>query len=584
MKLKRNKSFVFVLSSLSMLSSNLSADIFDPAVDGLIRNQQRQAELERITQPQRDVLLEEKQSQSQITLNQIEDQQCFPIKSILLEGEMSVRFRPFLDQALKNLDFQIGLCMGEARINLLMTTMQNLIIGDGYTTTRILVAPQNLSSGILKLTVIPGLLGQIKIDLKDETNTHAGRIQYAQNIFPLKTGDVLNLRALEQGLENLKRVPTVEADIEIVPAVAPNQSDVIVKWKQQMIPARVTLSIDDAGNRQTGKYQGNVTLSLDNPLFRSDLFYMTFGRNLADQQSITDQNGTTVDSGTNNYAIHYSIPYNNWLVSANVSRYKYDQAVAGVNNVYNYNGVSHNQDISLSKLLYRDATKKTTAMIKGWHRTSKSYIDDAELTIQRRDISGWQLDFSHRQYIQAAILDLGVGYRRGTGALNALRAPEEDFDEGTSRMEIWTADVNIQVPFKLDNQNFSYASSLHGQYNQTPLSAQDRISIGGRYTVRGFDGDLTLSADKGFFWRNDVALAFLPAHQFYFAIDGGRVGGQSAQWLLGKSLIGTAMGFRGQIRVGGTFYYDIFAGKPLKKPEYFQNFDTSYGFSTSYSF
>ncbi|OTG84118.1 hypothetical protein B9T31_13235 [Acinetobacter sp. ANC 4558] len=67
---------------------------------------------------------------------------------------------------------------GEQRINLLMSQTQNLMIGEGYTTTRILVAPQNLSSGKLELTVIPGLLGEIKIDLSDDIHTHAGRIQF----------------------------------------------------------------------------------------------------------------------------------------------------------------------------------------------------------------------------------------------------------------------------------------------------------------------------------------------------------------------------------------------------------------------
>ena len=185
---------------------------------------------------------------------------------------------------------------------------------------------------------------------------------------------------------------------------------------------------------------------------------------------------------------------------------------------------------------------------------------------------------------RSAVLDLGVGYKRGTGAFGSLAAPEEAFNEGTSRMKIWTLDANLQIPFKLGKEQFNYASTFHGQYNSTPLSVQDRISIGGRYTVRGFDGDLTLSADRGFYWRNDLGFAFLPSHQFYVALDAGHVAGQSAQWLLGKTLIGSAIGFRGQVKLGGTFYYDIFAAKPLKKPEYFQNFDINYGFSTSYTF
>lgn len=583
---RKNIELRIILLSLGgfVMSSAAFAETFNPAVDGLIRNQQRQAELEKIIQPERDVNLDVIQKKEAVKLTDIDDQNCFEIKTVQLNGEMSIKFEKYVQQALKELDFTAGLCMGEQRINLLMTKVQNIIIGQGYTTTRILAAPQNLSIGVLKLTVIPGRVREIKLDLSDEENTRAGRIQYAKNIFPIKKGDILNLRDLEQGLENLKRLPTAEADIQIVPADEQNQSDVIVKWKQRKIPVRVTLSADDAGSKQTGKYQGNITVSVDNPLFRSDLFYFTVGRNLADQTKITDQNGTTVESGSSNYALHYSMPYKNWLMSTNASRYQYDQAVAGINNVYNYHGESQTQDLGLTRLLYRDAKRKTSATLKGWHRQSKSFIDDAELTGQHSDVAGWQLNLDHREYIQAAVLDLSLGYKRGTGVLGSLPAPEEKLNEGTSRMKIWTLDANLQIPFQFDQQNFSYSSALHAQYNDTPLSMQDRLSIGGRYTVRGFDGDLTLAADRGFYWRNDLALSIFPAHQFYIALDAGHVDGQSAQWLLGQTLIGTAMGLRGQVQAGGNVYYDVFAGKPLQKPDNFQNYDMNYGFSVNYSF
>ena len=48
--------------------------------------------------------------------------------------------------------------------------------------------------------------------------------------------------------------------------------------------------------------------------------------------------------------------------------------------------------------------------------------------------------------------------------------------------------------------------------------------------------------------------------------------------------MGTAMGFRGQVQAGGSFYYDVFAGKPLQKPDYFQNYDMNYGLSVNYTF
>lgn len=91
--------------------------------------------------------------------------------------------------------------------------------------------------------------------------------------------DLLNLRDIEQALENFKRVPTAEADIEIVPAEAVGESDLVIKWKQAF-PLRLTLSANDGGSRTTGKYQGSVTVSADNPLGLNDLFYASFNHDL----------------------------------------------------------------------------------------------------------------------------------------------------------------------------------------------------------------------------------------------------------------------------------------------------------------
>ena len=72
------------------------AETFDPAIDGLIRNQQRQAELEKIIQPERDVNLEVVQKKEAIKLTDIEDQNCFEINTVQLNGEMSRHFEQYL--------------------------------------------------------------------------------------------------------------------------------------------------------------------------------------------------------------------------------------------------------------------------------------------------------------------------------------------------------------------------------------------------------------------------------------------------------------------------------------------------------
>ena len=400
----------------------------------------------------------------------------------------------------------------------------------------------------------------------------------------MKSGDILNLRKIEQGLENLKRVPTAEADIQIVPADAPNESDIVIKWAQRQVPVRVSLSVDDSGSDSTGKYQGSATVSLDNPLGLSDLFYFTYNHDLGGKDSYTDMDGREANSGTYGYNVHYSIPFKNWQFAINASENKYRQAVAGASQVYTYRGTNETLDANLSRLLYRDAHRKTSASVGVWSRKSRNFIDDAEIEVQRRATAGWKASLDHKEYVGDAIINANVTYKRGTGGRDALAAPEELFGEGTHRMKIITADLGVAYPFKLGKQNFSYSGSGRAQWNKTPLVANDQFSIGSRYTVRGFDENMTLMAERGWFVRNEVSWSYLPAHQVYLGADVGHVSGPSAKYLLGQTLAGTAIGLRGQFKVGGQLYYDVYAGTPLKKPDNFKTDDVNAGFSVSYSF
>ncbi|HEZ3090587.1 TPA: ShlB/FhaC/HecB family hemolysin secretion/activation protein [Neisseria meningitidis] len=552
-----------------------------------IQQRQREEQLRQIMQPESDVRLHQKNTGE--TVNQLmgddSSQPCFAINEVVLEGEHHARFQFALKRALRETGFQAGKCLHAGNINQIMSLAQNALIGRGYTTTRILAAPQDLNSGKLQLTLIPSYLRSIRIDRSNDDQTHAGRIAAFQNKFPTRSNDLLNLRDLEQGLENLKRLPTAEADLQIVPVEGePNQSDVVVQWRQRLLPYRVSVGMDNSGSEATGKYQGNITFSADNPLGLSDMFYVNYGRSIGGTPDEESFDGHRKEGGSNNYAVHYSAPFGKWTWAFNHNGYRYHQAVSGLSEVYDYNGKSYNTDFGFNRLLYRDAKRKTYLGVKLWMRETKSYIDDAELTVQRRKTAGWLAELSHKEYIGRSTADFKLKYKRGTGMKDALRAPEEAFGEGTSRMKIWTASADVNTPFQIGKQLFAYDTSVHAQWNKTPLTSQDKLAIGGHHTVRGFDGEMSLSAERGWYWRNDLSWQFKPGHQLYLGADVGHVSGQSAKWLSGQTLVGTAIGIRGQIKLGGNLHYDIFTGRALKKPEFFQSRKWASGFQVGYTF
>lgn len=513
--------------------------------------------------------------------------QCFLIQNVQLTGVNDTvsatdvaYFQPALRRALRQVGFVAGNCWGEREINQLMVSMQNDVIGRGYTTTRILAAPQNLSEGTLVLAVLPGKVRSVRFE-QTEAQAHTERISAFHNEFPIHSGELLNLRKIEQGLENLKRIPTAQTDIQIVPTDQLGESDIVVSWQQRTVPFRLTLSADDSGSKSTGRYQGNVTFSADNPLGLSDLFYVSYGRALGHVPSQKGIDERTEKGASQNFTLHYSVPFGNWLWSLNHQRYRYHQAVAGDHTVYDYNGKSRSSDLGVSRLLHRDAKRKTHLGFKLWQRENNSYIDDAEIEVQRRKTTGWAASLSHKEYWGRATLDAQIGYKRGTGMQDALHAPEELFNEGTSRMKIWTADIGLNLP--LDKQGkWTLDSRWHGQWNKTPLTPLDRLAIGGRYTVRGFDGEMSLSAERGWYWRNEMAWQYQAGHQIYAAFDAGHVSGTSAQYLLGRNLMGAAIGIRGQFQKG--LSYDVFAAKPVHKPKNFNTERKVYVFNVSWTF
>ena len=496
---------------------------------------------------------------------------CFPIGRLVLAGELSERFQWALDAAAgeEGDDSPVGRCLGTEGINIVMARLQQAVVARGYVTTRVLAAPQDLGQGTLTLTLVPGRVAAIRFADGSEARTSLA------NAIPARPGELLNLRDIEQGLENLKRAPTAEADIQIEPSKAadarPGDSELLVKYSQRF-PLRTTLSLDDGGTKATGKNQAGATVAWDNPLGLNDLFYVSLNHDAFNHRG----------QGTSAQTVHYSLPWGDWLASATASRNRYHQTVQGADQAYVYAGESSNAELKLARLVYRDQHRKTTLGLRAFRRSSHNFVNDTEVGVQRRATAGWELGLAHREFIGEATLDANLAWRRGTGAFGALAAPEEPFGDGTSRFRIATAELGLNAPFQLGAQKLRYTGLWRAQWNRTPLTPQDRFSIGGRYTVRGFDGESSLMGERGWLLRNDVGWALgASGAELYAGIDHGQVGGRSTEGLAGRRLTGGVIGLRGAWK---GLSYDLFAGAPIRKPEGFRTARTTAGFSLNYSF
>ncbi|HAU5649240.1 ShlB/FhaC/HecB family hemolysin secretion/activation protein [Serratia nevei] len=548
-----------LIGAVPLFSASASTSEGVASIDA--REQQRQQERERALQQQNAPQADARFSRPDVVLPDYptDERPCFIINQLTLVGESADRFQWALDAAAD----AKGRCLGSQGIVLIINKVQNVILAKGYVTTRVMAQEQDLTTGVLTLTLQPGRVGETRFE---EPVSWRGRLW---NAIPASRGDILNLRDIEQGLENFRRVPSVNADIKIVPGAEDGTSDLQVNWHEGR-PVRLSLGVDDSGSKSTGRYLGSATLAIDAPLAQNDLFYANIGKDMF-------QHGPF---GNRSHTLNYFFPVGYWAFSANYNDYTYHQNIPNANEVLRYSGKSDNIQLTVSRLLYRDQSHKTTLNLRGYRKHSTNAVDDVDIVSQKRRTAGWELGLNQRSYFGTTTLDANISWRRGTGAFHALPAPEESRHEGSARTGMLLGDLGINQPFSWGGQPWRVYTSVRGQWSPNALTPQERMAIAGRYTVRGFDGEQMLSGEKGLLWRNEIAWnVFSRGHELYLAADYGRVDGPNTRYLVGHQLAGSALGVRGAL--WGRFSYDLFAGVPLYKPAGFHTSGATAGFSVN---
>ncbi len=479
------------ITSAPLFAGPISDDLGLGAASIDAREQMRQQERERALReqnmPNRDVRL----ARPDVALPDYpaNESPCFNINTLRLAGDSAERFQ----WALRAADGAKGRCLGGQGIVLAINKVQNAILAKGYVTTRVMAEEQDLTQGILALTLVPGRIGDIGFD---QPVSWRGRLW---NALPASSGDILNLRDVEQGLENLQRAPSAAADIKIAPGKQEATSDLQVIWKEGR-PVRLSFGLDDSGSKKTGRYLGSTTLAIDAPLAHNDLFYVNIDKNLF-------QHGPF---GNGTHTFNYFFPVGYWAFSAHYNDYTYHQNIPNANEVLTFSGKSKHAQMTVSRLLFRNQSHKTTLNLSTYRRRltnamDRNNIDLNHLKLQNRRTAGWELGVNQRSYLGQATVDAGLSWRRGTGAFGAWRAEEEKTHSGSARTGFLLGNISVNQPFTWGEQPWRYYSSLRWQWSPNALTPQERMAIGGRYTVRGFDNEQMLSGEKGLLWRNELA-------------------------------------------------------------------------------
>lgn len=525
-----------------MAQADATTDIF---FEQLRRQESREEAQRRSTTPPDVRLQPERLPPAEDQLPQ--EQPCFTILHLRLDGDPDERF-PWLHPLV---DRYVGQCIGAEGVNVIVKRLQRELIARGFITTRVYIPEQDLTAATLTLALVPGVIRAIRF--ADDNGRGSWR-----SAFPGGPGDLLNLRDIEQGLEQIKRLPTQDIDMTIVPGDKPGESDIVIKRRPEK-PWRVVLGLDNSGSEEIGKWQGSVTAAWDDPFGINDLFNVSW--------NTAERNNTA--RGARGSSAYYSFPFGYWTFTLSGSQYDYRQTVQGINQNFVTSGTTDQYDVRVHRLLYRSAAAKTGVQFRTIRKQSHNFIEDVEIEVQRRDVTAAEWALQHRHFVGKTIIDVAWAYRRGVPWFGAEAEPEnQPSGAPTNYYRLQTLDASVAVPFTLLDVPARYSAVLRGQTTQDTLYGTDLFGIGNRYTVRGFDGQQTLAAERGGYIRNELGIALGDSRQeIYLGLDTGRVSGPSADVLAGRRLVGSAVGLRGQY--GRDFLYDAAVGWALRKPDGF---------------
>jgi len=237
--------FVSCLSSLSY-----------PAQEESIRNQtdwrlRDKATEEAINQSLKDAQRPLQLPEPQYAAEQDDEDVCFVIDHIEIEGLLS-------DWASSQGQKYIGECVGFQTIQAYVRLINQKLLSEGFVTSKAVLPEQNIADHTLTIVVSEGMVERIVFP-------EIYRF-FWRNALPIEEGKVLNLRDMEQAVEQLSRLQSQELEFKIQPGTYPNASILVAELKQTK-PWSINTSVDDSGSVSTGEYpQVNIHCRLMPPL------------------------------------------------------------------------------------------------------------------------------------------------------------------------------------------------------------------------------------------------------------------------------------------------------------------------------
>ncbi|CAA6806101.1 MAG: Hemolysin transporter protein shlB [uncultured Campylobacterales bacterium] len=452
------------------------------------------SDLSRINEQNQNILLNEKnrilhQEQNQnakyqannYSLKKLEKTQntkCFNIKRIIILNNHKIT-----NKELEPITNRYKKCLTSIEIKNLLKELTNEYIKRGFVTSYAYMKPQNLSFDAIIININENKISNITFDNNKTIKSIL--------TFPNLENKTLNLRDIEMGLEHINALQTNDASIDLKPE---NFTHTKVNIKNlRKFPIHTNISLNNNGKDITGQSKGAVNISAQN----------LFGLHTKFDASLDGTLSQNNDKRSVSASWKYSIPFGYFLFSGGYRNFLYRSKIKGENRDFISSGKSDTHFHNLEYTIFRDA--KSILKLKSGIDIKQTYnfIANELIRVSSSKLTIAHLGLNLNTNIKSSNLNLSAKINQGVDLFDPLK--NSDHEHKKAQSTSYNLDVFLTSYFNLFDKQLILKNQISSQYSEHKLYTTELFSIGGLYSVRGFE-NLNYSGEIGIVSKNDLVL------------------------------------------------------------------------------
>ena len=465
--------------------------------------------------------------------------------TVFSANELANVAAPYLDRELTAED-----------IESLRVALTLLYVNNGYVTSGAILPDQSIADGVVRYQIIEGRLTGVEV-----TGNRWFRSSYLQKRFNLDAGPPLNINALQERLQLFLEDPRFQRlNADLKPGVTRGEAILDVRVEERT-PYKLYTEYNNYQSPSVGENRGLVTLEHNNLTGNGDMLMAQYGRS----------------SGLNPLLdFKYSLPFTAYDTTISTEYRKNTLAV--VESPFQQLDINSKSDIytlTLRQPVYRTLNSDFSLELTGERLWLQTSLLGDPFSLEPGAQHGRSVVAALRtaqQFVYRGQDQVIAARSRVSFGLNALGATINKNGLPDGIFTAWLGEFQWVRRLGLLDSYLIYRSSF--QVSDSPLLSLEQISVGGRYSVRGYREN-TLLRDQAIlsslearlpvvrdtFWADYLELA-----QF---VDFGTGWNKNRPTIDPRQIYSVGAGVRWALTLSGTIpirpQFEMYYGYRLKK-------------------